>query len=187
MKREEELHIIELILKGEKELYKVIVDKYSPRVLSVIRGVIPCKEDAEEIAQDVFVKAFFSLNKFRGDSSLSTWLFRIAYNMSISKTRLRKISFIPIESTQISYSKIEDDSAEEAIIKERRVEIVNKILSSLDPSERFLIILFYNQEKSIKEIAQITGLRESNVKVKLHRIKKRMGEMVDEKMEVSYG
>lgn len=187
MKREEELHIIDLIRNGDQELYKVIVEEYSPRVLSVIRGVILCKEDAEEVAQDVFVKAFFSLNKFRGDSSLSTWLFRIAYNMSISKTRLKKVSFVPIESSQISSSESSDISIEEAHIREKRYELLNRILSSLDPSERFLITLFYNHEKSIKEIAQISGIKESNVKVKLHRIKKRMGEMVDEKMEVSYG
>jgi len=187
MKREEELHIIELIRNGNQELYKVIVEEYSPRVLSVIRGVIPCKEDAEEVAQDVFVKAFFSLNKFRGDSSLSTWLFRIAYNMSISKTRLKKVNFIPIESVPISSNGYTDISAEDKYIKEKMFELLNRLLSSLDPSERFLITLFYNHEKSIKEISQITGIGESNIKVKLHRIKKKMGEMVDKKMEVSYG
>ncbi|PKP00369.1 MAG: RNA polymerase subunit sigma-70 [Bacteroidetes bacterium HGW-Bacteroidetes-8] len=187
MKREEELRIIELIRNGDQELYKVIVEEYSPRVLSVIRGVIPCREDAEEVAQDVFVKAFFSLNKFRGDSSLSTWLFRIAYNMSISKTRLKKVNFVPVDSAQISSNYCSDNSEEEAYIREKRFELLNRMLSSLDTSERFLIALFYNHEKSIKEIADITGTKESNVKVKLHRIKKRMGEMVDEKMEVSYG
>lgn len=187
MKREEEQHIIELIRNGNQELYKVIVEEYSPRVLSVIRGVIPCKEDSEELAQDVFVKAFFSLNKFRGDSSLSTWLFRIAYNMSISRTRLKKVNFVPIETAQIESNNWTDISEEERYIKEKRFELLNRMLSSLDPSERFLITLFYNHEKSIKEIADITGIRESNVKVKLHRIKKRMGEMVDGKMEVSYG
>ncbi|HBG23733.1 MAG: hypothetical protein A2X17_06720 [Bacteroidetes bacterium GWF2_41_61] len=187
MKREEELHTIELIRNGNLELYKVIVEEYSPRVLSVIRGVLPCKEDAEELAQDVFVKAFFSLNKFRGDSSLSTWLFRIAYNMSISKTRLKKVKFVPIESAQIESNNCSDISEEEIYMKEKRFELLNRLLSSLDPSERFLITLFYNQEKSIKEISQITGIGESNIKVKLHRIKKKMGEMVGGKMEVSYG
>lgn len=187
MKREEELQIIELIRNGNQELYKTIVEEYSPRVLSVIRGVIPCREDAEEVAQDVFVKAFFSLNKFRGESSLSTWLFRIAYNMSISKTRLKKINFVSYENAQILSDYYSDNSEEEALLRENKIELLNRMLSCLDPSERFLIALFYNHDKSIKEIAEIIDAKESNVKVKLHRIKKRMGKMVDEKMEVNNG
>ena len=78
MKREEELLIIERIKGGETGLYKQLVDFHSPRILSIIRGVVKSREDAEEVAQDVFVKAYFSLSGFRGDCSFSTWLFRIA-------------------------------------------------------------------------------------------------------------
>ena len=88
MCREEELKIIEKIKGGESLLYDRLVHEHSPKIMSVIRGVVGNNEDAEEIAQDVFVKAFFSLDKFRGDSSFATWLFRIAYNMEIGRAHV---------------------------------------------------------------------------------------------------
>lgn len=186
MKREEEFILIKRIKAGELNLFNTLVETHSPKILSVVRGVVSNREDAEEVAQDVFVKAYFSIKSFRGECSFSTWLFRIAYNMSISKTRLKKREHIPIENT----GNIPDESlasAENFIDTERLYRALNKTLSELDVSDRFLIISFYNHEKSIKEISEITGMSESNVKVKLHRIKKRLNLLMGDNMEVCYG
>lgn len=187
MKREEELILIEKIKAGELNLFNTLIETHSPKILSVVRGVVSNREDAEEVAQDVFVKAYFSIKSFRGDCSFSTWLFRIAYNMSVSKTRLKKREHIPIEKT----GNIPDNNSlkeqENYLDRERQYKILNKILGELEASDRFLIISFYNHEKSIKEIAEITGMSESNVKVKLHRIKKRLNSLMGDKMEVCYG
>ncbi|HBY02410.1 MAG TPA: RNA polymerase subunit sigma-70 [Rikenellaceae bacterium] len=186
MKREEELILIKRIKAGELNLFNTLVETHSPKILSVVRGVVSNREDAEEVAQDVFVKAYFSIKSFRGECSFSTWLFRIAYNMSISKTRLKKREHIPIENT----CNIPDDSlasAENFMDAERLYKALNKTLNELDVPDRFLIISFYNHEKSIKEISEITGMSESNVKVKLHRIKKRLNMLMGDNMEVCYG
>ena len=82
MKREEELKIIERIKCGETGLFNQLVLGHSPKILSIVRGVVSNREDAEEVAQDVFVKAYFSLPGIRGECLFSTWLFWIAYNMS---------------------------------------------------------------------------------------------------------
>jgi RNA polymerase sigma-70 factor (ECF subfamily) len=187
MSREEELKIIERIRDGEETLYESLILAHSPKILSVVRSVVGNNEDAEEIAQDVFVKAYFSLDKFRGDSSFSTWLFRIAYNMAISKVRKKRISYLEIDKAGVITSEVFSQDDTEALEKEKRFQILEKLLNTLDAKERFLIILFYNQEKSIKEISAITGMGESNVKVSLHRIKKRLAESAGSKMEVSYG
>lgn len=186
MTREEEKKIVAAILKGESSLYDVVVSNYSAKIFSVVRGVIGNKEDAEEVAQDVFVKAYFSLNKFRGDCSLSTWLFRIAYNMSVSKIRHKKREFISLE---VINDRLKDDAGlpGEENNRENLFKLLETAMNELESTDRFLLLLFYNQEKSIKEISQITGLSDSNIKIKLHRVKKRLKELTDNKMEVCYG
>lgn len=186
MKREEELKIIERILNGETALYNQLVNLHAPRILSVVRGVVSGREDAEEVAQDVFVKAYFSLKSFRGECSFSTWLFRIAFNMSVSKARQRRTEHVPMEKSA-SVPDTSAESREESMDKENRFRILYKAIDELEPSDRFLILSFYNHEKSIKEICDICGMTESNVKVRLHRIKKRLGVMLGDKMEVCYG
>ncbi|PKP42168.1 MAG: RNA polymerase subunit sigma-70 [Bacteroidetes bacterium HGW-Bacteroidetes-10] len=186
MKREEELIIIERILGGEAALYNQLVNLHAPKILSVVRGVVSSREDAEEVAQDVFVKAYFSLKSFRGECSFSTWLFRIAFNMSVSKARKRHMEHIPMEKTA-AIPDNSHESREEIMDKENRFKLLYKAIDELEPSDRFLILSFYNHEKSIKEICEICGMTESNVKVRLHRIKKKLGVMLGEKMEVCYG
>ncbi len=186
MTREEEKNIVLRIIQGDQSLYDNIVRLYSPKILSVIKGVVGNNEDSEEVAQDVFVKAYFSLDKFRGECSLSTWFFRIAYNMAISKIRKKKREFMPLE---VINDKLKDDSGipGEENEKENLFKILDSILNELEPQDKFLILLFYNQEKSIKEISQITSLSESNIKIKLHRIKKRLRDSAGDKIELCYG
>jgi len=189
--REEDLLLIDKIKGGDDSLYKILVDRYSSKILSIVRGVVRDSSDAEEVAQDVFVKAFFSLKKFRGDSSFSTWLYRIAYNMSISKVR-RKSKYVNIgdmgnyaAERNISGT---DGNEEDIHNKEHKFKILDIIINELDPADRFLLLSFYIHEKSIRELSEITGISESNVKVKLHRIKKRLTALVNDKnMEVIYG
>jgi len=186
MKRAEELLLIEKIKGGEHSLFNQLVIEHSPRVLSVIRGVLCNREDAEEVSQDVFVKAFFSLKLFRGECSFSTWLYRIAYNMAISKVRKKRGNYVQIDNLTIpdngSFS-ISETIAEQ----EERHRQLGILLKELSTPDRFLLLSFYLQEKSIAELAEITRMSESNIKVRLHRMKKKMNTFLKEKMEVSYG
>ena len=191
MEREEELLLIDKVKGGDDSLFKILVDKYSPKILSIVMGVVRNRGDAEEVVQDVFVKAFFSLKKFRGESSFSTWLYRIAYNMSISKVR-KKSRYVNIADMG-NFAAAEDisgiDSSEENIRnREDKFKILDIIINELDPTDRFLLLSFYIHQKSIRELSEITGMSESNVKVKLHRIKKRLTALISDKnMEVIYG
>ncbi len=187
MKREEEHQITEKIKEGDLLSFRKLVDTYSPNILSVIRGIIDNEEDAREISQDVFVKAYFSIQKFRGDSSLSTWLFRIAYNLSISHLRKRRFTFVSENDYKIPESCLRSEEDDDIDCKESKIRLIESITETLCPEDKFLLNLFYEQDKSIKEISSIMGLTESNVKVKLHRIKKRIAEIAEKKMEVSYG
>lgn len=137
--------------------------------------VIQNREDAEELTEDVFVKAFQHLESFRGESDFLTWLYRIAYNLSISAVRKKKVEYLAIEDSQlsnVSEEMIQDqlgqtDSSE-------RLDLLDWALEQLPPDDRALILLFYKEDKSIEELAQITGLSIANIKVKLHRTRKKL-------------
>ena len=84
---------IRRILAGETGLYSVFIQRYSPQVFALIVKMVSCPEDAEELTQDVFVKAFNKLDSFKGKSGFSTWLYRIAYNTAISALRKKRRVF----------------------------------------------------------------------------------------------
>ena len=176
----DETHIIHRILKGETSLYEYILDKYSQQVFILSIRIVENQEDAEELTQDTFLKAFEHLSSFKAESSFSTWIYRIAYNTAISATRKRKQELIVMDSAMlmnISDQQIDDALNDES---EERVGKLNKAIKKLDAEERALISLFYNEEKTIGEIALILGLTESNAKVKLHRIRKKLYILITE-------
>ena len=168
-------YYIERIQAGDTASFACLLDKYSRQVFSLIVKVVGNREDAEELAQDVFVKVYRNLSSFKGDSSFSTWIYRIAYNTAISETRKKKHEFLAIEETVIS--NVSEEEVAEAFGRSDTSEQMNKLdaaLAQLPPDERAIILLFYMKEKSIDEIAEITVLSASNVKVKLHRIRKKL-------------
>ena len=176
----DETHIIHRILKGETSLYEYFLDKYSQQVFILIIRIVENQEDAEELTQDTFLKAFEHLSSFKAESSFSTWICRIAYNTAISATRKRKQELIVMDSAMLM--NISDQQIDDALNDEsgERVRKLNKAIKKLDAEERALISLFYNEEKTIGEIALILGLTESNAKVKLHRIRKKLYILITE-------
>ncbi|WP_288208070.1 sigma-70 family RNA polymerase sigma factor [uncultured Parabacteroides sp.] len=168
-------YYIERVAAGDTGCFACLLDRYSRPVHSLILKMVRNKEDAEELAQDVFMKVFRNLPSFKADCSFSTWIYRIAYNTAISELRRKKQEFIAIEESQI-----ENVSEEEVSIllgrtsENDQVEKLEHTLTLLPPEERAMIMLFYMKQKSIEELTVITGLSASNVKVKLHRIRKKL-------------
>ncbi len=166
---------IDKVLKNDLNAYSVLVDRHKDMVYSIALKILKNREDAEELAQDVFMKAYQSLKSFKRESKFSTWLYRIAYNSAISKTR--KKQFI---TTDLDYNIVENYSIDEIkedverLSDDEQKKIVNTILEKLNPEESILITLFYFSEKTTEDISIITGLSQSNVKVRLHRLRKRL-------------
>jgi RNA polymerase sigma-70 factor (ECF subfamily) len=141
-------------------------------------------EDAEELSQDVFMKAFRNLQSFKGESSFSTWLYRIAYNTAISEIRKKKWEYLAIEEAQI------ENVSEEEIAKamgltdqNEQIKRLELAIEKLQPDDKALILLFYMEDKSIEEIGQISALSQSNVKTRLHRIRKKLFVILNEMEE----
>ncbi|OFY41115.1 MAG: hypothetical protein A2X18_12210 [Bacteroidetes bacterium GWF2_40_14] len=187
MTREEEKLLITRIISGEEHLYKELVERHSSNIYNLVLGVVSGREDAEEVSQDVFVKAFFSLKSFRGECSFSTWVYRIAYNMAISRTRRQKRNNVSIDGNNCEILSDDDSVSEKRDEREILYVILQKALVQLEPKDRFLILSFYMNEKTIKELMEITGMSESNVKTRLHRIKKQLNLIINDTREVVYG
>ncbi|MCD4677085.1 MAG: RNA polymerase sigma factor [Desulfobacula sp.] len=178
-------------MQGNVNAFSFIVKRYKDMVYTVVYRIIRNNEDAEEIAQDVFLKAYQNLKQFREKSRFSTWLYRIAYNMAISKLRKRKVQTIDINAYGNEFVENENiPGLDDRISEKRQKEIIKTILEELPPEESTLITLYYNDNRNTEEISKITGLSISNVKVKLHRIRKKIGcrynSMTKNNLEVRY-
>src|SRR5688572_18006770 len=104
MTNDPEYLMIDRILAGEQALYAELVERYKSYVFTIVLKILQQRMDAEEAAQDTFIKAFHGLKKFNRQSKFSTWLYRIAFNTAISFKRKHRQSFLSIERTVISYS-----------------------------------------------------------------------------------
>ena len=175
MKFRKDNYYIDRILKGDANAYASLVNKHKNLVFTIAVKILKNREDAEELAQDVFIKAFEVLNTFKKESKFSTWLYRIAFNMAVSKTRKKKLPTVNLETEIIENFSIDDIVPDmQELSNEEQKNCIEKALNVLPYEENIIITLFYYDDKSIEEISEITSLTVSNVKVKLHRIRKKL-------------
>jgi RNA polymerase sigma factor (sigma-70 family) len=178
-----DIYYIERVLSGKSNCFSYIVEKHKDRAYNLAFRICGNHEEAEELAQDSFLKAYRSLGSFKMKSSFSTWLFRIVYNTTISHVRIKKkgvlsLEDFPADATDFIGSSPSEDEAE----IEYRSSLVSFALQKITDEERGLITLFYYEELSTDEIAEVTGISKSNVKVKLFRARQKM-QMIIEKAE----
>jgi len=164
--------LITLVVKNHPHAMSCIVDRYKGMVFTLSYRILKNQLDAEEAAQDSFVKAFNSISSFRNDSKFSTWLYRICYNNAVSKSR----GFKPIQvDVDTKYDlPVDTPNGLESLSAKDRAKYLNKAMEELEAEESALLTLYYVDGESISDISSITNLTESNVKVKLHRARKRL-------------
>jgi RNA polymerase sigma-70 factor (ECF subfamily) len=166
---------IERTLAGDTESFSVLVERYQSLVFSVVARVVRQLQDAEDVAQDVFVKAYSSLAGFRGESRFSTWLCRIAYTSAISHIRRYRPDRAGVEiQNEHDSCEVYDDGS----LHEERLQQLQRLLAQLPPEDAMLLTLYYQHEKTVNELAAITGLSVANVKVRLYRIRKKLHEEI---------
>lgn len=167
--------IIEKTLGGDVNAFAILVDRYKQLVFTLTIRMIKQREEAEEIAQDVFLKAFQKLQSFKGDSKFSTWLYRITYNACLDALSRKRNSpthhAYEIHDNVLSITTPEIEAQIDA--QYERAEVV-QCIALLPQADAFLITLYYLHEQSLEEIAQIIGLTKNNTKVKLFRIRKKL-------------
>lgn len=168
-------------MNGDTNAFVYLVDTYKNMVFSLAFKMTKNREEAEEISQDTFIKAYKNLSKFKGDSKFSTWLYRIAYHTSLDNIKKNKNNNNTFEINEITFNQIKaTENILEGIERKERAKIMDACLQKLVDEERSIIWMFYYDELSLKEIIEITSLSEANLKVKLHRARKKLLAIVKE-------
>jgi RNA polymerase sigma-70 factor (ECF subfamily) len=181
--KNDQLYITKVI-NGDTNAFAYLVDAYKNMVFSLAFKMTKNREEAEEVSQDTFIKAFKNLNKFKGDSKFSTWLYRITYHACLDAIKKNKKHNNSLEINEITYNQIASvDTILQGIERKERAKVMNDCLLKLPEEERSLIWMFYFDELSLKEIIEVTEISESNLKVKLHRARKRLLTIVEENVE----
>jgi RNA polymerase sigma-70 factor (ECF subfamily) len=172
MTNDPEHSCINRILAGEQQLYAQLVDKYKSYAYTIAQKILQNKPDAEEAAQDAFIKAFRHLVGFNQTSKFSTWLYRIVFNTAISYKRKNRRQFLSIENTIIEYRQ----EAEGMLEKMDKKKFLNQAMAKLNDADRTALSLFYLQEFSLEEIEEITGMHANTAKVRIHRARQRLAD-----------
>ncbi len=177
-------YLIDKILDGDVSSFGELVDRYQNFVFTVAIRMLKIREEAEEVAQDSFIKAFESLGSFRGEAKFSTWLYRIVYHKSldrIKKNNRQRTYEIIEEITDDSLDHIENGL--EFMLNEERANIIKKAIAQLPEDDAAIISMYYFEEQSVKEIAVITDLTEDNIKIKLYRSRKKLFALLESYIE----
>ncbi len=175
MQHEDDLLIIRNVLAGDSLAYAKIVDTYKDMAVSLAYNILLNREDAEEAAQDAFLKAYQALKTFRGHSKFSTWLYRIIINISLNKKKKKKqLPAVADLEEQDFMASPDTNNAQQHLVNSEQKKHIRLALRSLNEQERICITLHYLYELSVQEVNEATGISPANVKVILHRARKHL-------------
>lgn len=171
----DDIRCIDAVKAGKVNAYSELVERYQDFVYSLVLRMVKNPMDAEEIAQDVFVRAFRKLGSFRKEAKFATWIYRIAYNETVSFLRKRRMELTALDESGME--NVPEEEVQEELMGLDAAEqkrLVDLALEKLGPTDAAIIDLFYLKGNTVDEIVGITHMSESNVKVKLHRLRKRL-------------
>lgn len=172
------------ILAGDTQSFSCLVAKYERMAFTIAYRLLENREEAEEVAQDAFVKMYRALPEFQFGCKFSTWFYRIVYRTALSALRGRP-PFMDDDVEEIgSLSEADLSSASALLERQDRKELIAAVLKALPTDESLLLSLYYLEECSVEEIRQITDLTPSNIKVKLFRARKHFYEKVQKSMNL---
>ena len=173
----DEEYIKEILDHHSAQAYEKLIGKYQNRVFTLCYRIIKHREEAEEVAQDVFVKGFRELGKLNDHKKFPNWLMKIAYSKAIDRTRRKSIPIAEIGSIREDLLKEEVTPLEETIMEDRK-QIIQAAIHRLEKTEAALINLYYLEDLAVRQIAEMLGMTSSNVKVKLYRARKNLRSII---------
>lgn len=182
----EDKEIVLKILDGDHRAFQILVEKYQEMVFRTCMGLLHNPDDADDIAQEVFVEVYESLGYFRHEAKLSTWIYRIAVNKSLNylkKTKRKSLFksleeiFQPGQKNELSVSLVE--AADKDVEAEEQKRMLETALNKLPENQRIAFVLFRYDELPQKEIAEIMGLSVSAVESLVHRARKNLYKLLE--------
>lgn len=175
---------INKVIKGDTNAFSYLIDNYKDMVFGLAYKMTKNKEEAEEISQDTFIKAYKHLHTFDGDSKFSTWLYKIVYHTALDAIKKNKKHSYTFEINEVTEHQIKSvEHILEGIERKERALLIEQCLHQLPDLERSIIWMFYYEELTLKEIVEVSGIAEANVKVKLHRARKKLLTIVKDTVE----
>ncbi|MBK6698658.1 MAG: RNA polymerase sigma factor [Saprospiraceae bacterium] len=175
MEREIEKIYIRRILEGDIEVFSLLVSKYQNLVFTICSRVFDNKEEAEDIAQESFIKCYQSLKQFKGESKFSSWLYTITYNTCMNHLKYKKRQTSVEDIANVADQDIiEQDHIFAKLEQKEQTNLIQQALSKLELDEQMIIQLYYYEELPIKEISNILSLKIENIKIKLFRSRKKL-------------
>ena len=184
MTTDQETLIINKIIGGDTQAFAVLVNRYKDLVFTLAIRMLKNREEAEEVSQDTFIKVYKALPKFKGDSKLSTWVYKVAYNTCLDsiKKNNRRQSEVTLDSFTENQIKTLDNALS-ALEEKEQQQTIQDCLQQLSRKDSFLVTLFYFEELSLEEISQIVNMEPNTVKVNIHRARKRLASILKQRME----
>lgn len=180
----EDQHYINLIVGGDAKAFAILVDRYKDMVYTLSVKMLKRPEEAEEAAQDTFVKVYQSLNKFKGESKFSTWIYKVNYNTCLDRIKKYKKEHEAIPLDDWSESKMEAiGNVLDSISEKERTDTIQDCIRLLPEEDGFLLTLFYFEEQSLEEISKIIGITPNYVKVRLFRSKIKLTSILKNRLE----
>jgi RNA polymerase sigma-70 factor (ECF subfamily) len=185
--------IVKGIKNGNEDAFKELVDKNQEMIINVCNSFLHNRDDAMDVAQEVFIKAYNSFDKFKGKSKISSWLYRIAVNKSLNFIRDRKrqnifnsLDFLFEKTNEISEN-LEDQSgnSQDSIENEETKEILKQTISELPKKQKTALVLSKYEELSYKEIAEIMNISLSETGVLINRAKKKLQSKLTTKLKIN--
>ncbi|MGM0566113.1 MAG: RNA polymerase sigma factor [Bacteroidota bacterium] len=167
----QEKEFISQLKKGDEKAFRTLVGSYGKMIFHTCFRIIQDKDDAQDIAQDVFVEAFQSVDKFMNQSAISTWLYRIAINKSLNFIKKHKKRTLTDDISKYGSADLSEKDASFKTENEERHLILSQAIDSLPESQKTAFVLHKIEEKSYKEIASLTGNSLSSVESLMHRAK----------------
>lgn len=176
--KETDLALITAVLAGNTAEYAALVKRHQRFVFTLAMRFAKNREDAEEIAQDCFVKAYRALGTFKQGSKFSTWLYTITYTTAMTFLRKRRLDTQSINDDEnvLQIANNGNDFAADSIERKSNYVYLNEAISMLLPDDAAIITLFYKGEQSLEEIGVALNMDPNTIKVKLHRARQRLKE-----------
>jgi len=181
MKKLSDQQIIESVRDGNQSDYSIIVDRYKNKAFSLLNRMLRNEQDAEETLQDCFLKAYKSLNSFKGEAKFSTWFYRIVYNTALTKLSSKKRKIENEMSSVDEHFDLKSDYDYNVSERKDMSEFINELVNKLPEKHSAIISLFYLDEMSYEEISKVLDISISNVKVMLHRSRNALRDLIIDK------
>lgn len=173
MSQSDEVQLIEEFKKGNEQAFNTLVLRYKEKVYWIVRRMVPDHDEADDITQNVFIKAYHSLRSFKGDSSFYTWIYRIAVNLSLNEIRRRKLRRTFTIDEEVHQVQSQDAQPLELMVQRERTQQIIEAIELLPDKQKKVFLLRYYEELPYEEIAKILKTSVGGLKANyFHAVKK---------------